>query len=145
MVDQDILLAKIVSIRKSLDRIQQTTGCKPESLENQDVQDIFVLNLQRAVQAAIDLAAHLIADEKLGLPANLKESFAFLETAQIIDSSLCQRLQAMVGFRNIAVHDYQQLDLNILQAILKHHLGGLEAFTHRIVQRAIGLLEPVPE
>jgi len=64
MLNHDILLAKIAAIRKHLDRIRTTTRNELESLENLDVQDIFVLHLQRAVQAAIDLAAHLVADVK---------------------------------------------------------------------------------
>ncbi len=135
MVDRDILLAKIASIRKSLDRIRKVTGGASESLNDQDVQDIFVLNLQRAVQAAIDLAAHLVADEKIGLPANLKENFTLLESRQIIDAPLSKRLQAMVGFRNIAVHDYQQLNLTILKSILQHRLGDLDAFVQVATQR----------
>ena len=135
MVDRDILLAKIASIRKCLDRIRQVTHGASESLDSQDVQDIFVLNLQRAVQTVIELAAHLIADEKLGLPANLKESFALLESAQIIEAPLSARLQAMVGFRNIAVHNYQQLDLAILKSILQHRLPDLDEFVHAVTQR----------
>ena len=135
MVDRDILLAKIASIRKCLDRIRQVTHGASESLDSQDVQDIFVLNLQRAVQTVIELAAHLIADEKLGLPANLKESFALLESAQIIEAPLSARLQDMVGFRNIAVHNYQQLDLAILKSILQHRLPDLDEFVHAVTHR----------
>ena len=135
MVDRDILLAKIASIRKCLERIRTVTGRVSESLNDPDIQDIFVLNLQRAVQAAIDLAAHQVADEKIGLPTNLKENFALLESRQIIDAQLSKRLQAMVGFRNIAVHDYQQLDLIILKSILEHRLGDLNEFVQVITKR----------
>ena len=135
MVDRDILLAKIASIRKSLERIRAVTGGTSESLNDLDIQDIFVLNLQRAVQATIDLAAHLVADEKIGLPTNLKENFSLLESRQIIDPSLSRRLQAMVGFRNIAVHDYQQLDLTILKSILEHRLGDLDEFIQVLTKR----------
>ena len=135
MFDRDILLAKIASIRKSLERIRAVTGGTSESLNDLDIQDIFVLNLQRAVQATIDLAAHLVADEKIGLPTNLKENFSLLESRQIIDPSLSRRLQAMVGFRNIAVHDYQQLDLTILKSILEHRLGDLDEFIQVLTKR----------
>jgi uncharacterized protein YutE (UPF0331/DUF86 family) len=135
MVDRDILLAKIASIRKCLERIRTVTSGTSESLDDPNIQDIFVLNLQRAVQAAIDLAAHLVADEKIGLPTNLKENFALLESRQMIDASLSRRLQAMVGFRNIAVHDYQQLDLVILKSILEHRLGDLDEFVQVITKR----------
>ena len=109
--------------------------CNLRVLDDPDIQDIFDLNLQRAVQATVDLAAHLVADEKIGLPTNLKENFALLESRQIVESSLSRRLQAMVGFRNIAVHDYQQLDLVILKSILEHRLGDLEEFVQVITTR----------
>lgn len=131
MVDQDILLAKIASIRKCLDRIRNVTGGVPESLDHQDTQDIFVLNLQRAVQAAIDL----VADLKLGLPETLKENFALLETSQILDAALSARLQAMAGFRNIAVHNYQQLNVAILKSILAHRISDLEHFVQAVSER----------
>jgi uncharacterized protein YutE (UPF0331/DUF86 family) len=134
MVDHDILLAKIAAIRKHVGRIRTTTRSKPESLDDLDVQDIYVLNLQRAVQAAIDLAAHMVADERLGLPNSLKENFVLLETARIIEPSLSRGLQAMVGFRNIAVHDYEQLDLGVLKSILEHHLIDLEEFSRKVAQ-----------
>ena len=135
MVDRDILLAKIASIRKCLERIRKVTRGDSQSLNDPDVQDIFVLNLQRAVQATIDLAAHLVADEKIGLPTNLKENFTLLESRQIIDAPLSRCLQAIVGFRNIAVHDYQQLDLVILKSILERRLGDLDEFVQVITKR----------
>ena len=134
MVDRDILLAKISSIQKCLYRIREVTNGAPETLNNPDIEDIFVLNLQRAVQAAIDLAAHLVADEKIGLPASLKESFTLLESRQIIDAQLSKHLQSIVGFRNIAVHEYQQLDLTILKSILEHRLADLDKFIQAVSQ-----------
>jgi uncharacterized protein YutE (UPF0331/DUF86 family) len=93
------------------------------------------LNLQRAVQAAIDLAAHLVSDLKLGLPETLKENFALLETSQIVDAALSARLQAMAGFRNIAVHNYQQLNVAILKSILAHRISDLEHFVQAVSER----------
>lgn len=94
MVDQDILLAKIASIQKCLERIRRVTGGNCDSLDDPDVQDIFVLNLQRAVQAAIDLAAHQVADEKIGLPGLT----AFL-SAKPQDSC---NLESPAGFQSLA-------------------------------------------
>lgn len=128
MVDRDIVFEKTKQIQNCLRRIQEVTGGDPKSLNDIDHQDIFVLNLQRAVQAAIDLAAHVIADEGLGLPSELKENFVILEKNKIISADLSDKLQRMVGFRNIAVHDYQSIDVDILKQVLTAHLGDLEAF-----------------
>ncbi len=128
MVDRDVVLEKTGQIQNCIKRIHQKTAGKGESLEDMDTQDIFVLNLQRAVQTCIDLAAHIVSDEGLGLPDDLRANFILLEKAGIIDTSLSLALQKMVGFRNIAVHEYSLIDIDILKSILMHHLADLECF-----------------
>lgn len=110
----------------------------PHVLDDQDREDIAVLNLQRATQAAIDLA---IAAEELELPATLRESFDRLEASAELSPELAARMRAMVGFRDIAVHDYQAVNRTILKAILDRHLGDLRAFAAYALERA-GLVGP---
>lgn len=132
----DILLAKLGSIERSLQRIRQVTQGDPQRIDDIDVQDIVVLNLQRAIQAAIDLAAWVISERHLGLPDTLKAHFTLLREQGVISPELCRKLEAMVGFRNIAVHQYQQLDPDVIKDILRHHLTDLEAFADSIRKAA---------
>lgn len=135
MVDKDIVFEKVKNIQDCLKRIQDKTRGGAASLKDIDVQDIFVLNLQRAVQATIDLAAHVVSDEGLGLPNELRENFILLEKACILSPELSVKLQRMVGFRNIAVHDYAEIDIHVLQAILeKGELKDLEDFYSAILK-----------
>lgn len=87
-----------------------------------------MLNLQRAIQLTIDIAFHIIAEDKLRLPENLKDSFRILKDNKIIPSELAMKMEKMVGFRNIAVLDYQSINPIILQKIIDHHLGDIENF-----------------
>lgn len=128
MPDRDVILAKTASVQRCLKRIRDVTGLDPARLDDLDAQDIFVLNLQRAVQSAIDLATHIVASEGLGLSDTVKGNFVLLENAGIIRKTLSRRMQAMAGFRNIAIHDYQGLDVGILKSILSKHLKDLEDF-----------------
>jgi uncharacterized protein YutE (UPF0331/DUF86 family) len=128
MPDRDVVLAKVAAIQKGPRRIKEVTGLFPERLDDLDVQDIFVLNLQRAIQSAIDLAAHIVASEGLGISDTIRGHFVLLENAKVINKALSQKMQSMVGFRNIAIHDYQNLDIEILKAILSKHLQDLEQF-----------------
>jgi len=128
MPDKDVVLAKVATIQKCLKRIKETTDLNPESLDDIDKQDIFILNLQRAIQAAIDLATHIIASEGLGLSDTIKDNFKLLKNAGIINERLAHRMESMVGFRNIAVHDYQVIDMDILKSILTKHLKDIEDF-----------------
>lgn len=133
MIDADVVFAKVGNIQRCLRRIKDVTALDPMSLADIDVQDIFVLNLQRAIQSAIDLAAHAVSEGDLGLPAVLKENFSLLKDAKVLEPGLADRMVRMVGFSNIAVHDYQNLDIEILKSILIHHLVDLEDFCQAIL------------
>lgn len=128
MVDRDIAFAKISSIQRCLKRIKEVTQGKPESLDNLDVQEIVTLNLQRAIQGAIDLAAHVVADEGWGVPQELRENFDLLSKQDVLTDRLTNRLRKMVGFRNIAVHEYETINIDILKSILRHNLKDIEEF-----------------
>lgn len=97
-----------------------------------DAEDIFVLNLQRAIQASLDMAHAVISQNDYALPNSYKMSFEVLHGNGWIDHDTCVRLQKMVGFRNIAVHDYQEIDSGILKSILTKHLVDFERFYKQI-------------
>lgn len=128
MPDRDVVLAKVATIQRCLKRIKETTDLDPDSLDDIDKQDIFILNLQRAVQAAIDLATHIIASEGLGLSDTIKDNFKLLKSAGIINEELTGRMESMAGFRNIAIHDYKAIDIDILKSILIKHLKDIEDY-----------------
>ena len=128
MPDRDVVIAKAAAIQRCLKRIKETTGLNRNSLEDMDKQDIFVLNLQRAVQAAIDLATHIVASEGLGLSDTIRDNFKLLNNTGIINEDLTRKMESMVGFRNIAIHDYQAIDKDILKSILSNNLKDLEEF-----------------
>ncbi len=128
MPDKDVVLAKVATIQRCLARIRDVTSLDPARLDDIDAQDIFILNLQRAIQAALDLAAHVVASERLGLPERSRESFALLMRAGVVDAETVTKMEKMTGFRNIAVHDYQPLDPEILKSVLVHRLKDLEDF-----------------
>jgi len=134
MPDRDVVLAKVATIRKCLDRIREVTDLDPGKLEDINRQDIFVLNLQRAVQACIDLASHAVAAEALGLPEKVRDNFSILREKGVVDPELASKMEKMTGFRNIAVFNYQALDLDILKSILSNNLKDLEDFSSALLQ-----------
>ena len=95
-----------------------------------------MLNLQRACEAAIDLAMHMVRVRRLGLPQESREAFTLLEQAGLLDAKTAERMRAMVGFRNVAVHNYQALSLPILRAILEKHLDDFRTFAATLLRGA---------
>lgn len=135
MIDKDVVYAKINNIQNCLKRIYDTTKVDTSGLlEDLNVQDIVVLNLQRAIQAVIDLAAHVVASARLGIPDSQKSLFTLLQKEGILSQSLTQAMQKMVGFRNIAVHEYSKIDPHILEKIITEHLSELEAFYSAVLE-----------
>lgn len=134
MIDRDVILEKVNSIQNCLQRIHNTVGNDTGRLEDIDVQDIVVLNIQRAVQLTIDIAFHILSEKNWGLPKTLKDAFYLLQKNGAISSDLEKRLAKMVGFRNIAVHDYRMIDSNILGSIVTKHLTDLEEFISVILK-----------
>lgn len=129
----DVAAGKVRNIRDCVARLRAVDPGTLEGIErDQLVQESLVLNVQRACQAAIDLATHFVQVARLGPPDDSRDAFRRLETTGRLAPSLSARLQAMVGFRNIAVHRYHALDLRILRSILDERLDDLLAFAEQI-------------
>jgi uncharacterized protein YutE (UPF0331/DUF86 family) len=129
----DVILNKISIIERCLKRINEEYDNTPINLENFTKQDSIILNIQRACEAAIDLGMHVVAEKKLGIPQTSLETFDLLQQNNIITMELCKGLKAMVGFRNIAVHDYQEVNLEIVQKIIESHLIDFKIYTEQIL------------
>jgi uncharacterized protein YutE (UPF0331/DUF86 family) len=132
----DVRLNKAAIIQRCIARIREVYADEPRHLtDDLTRQDSILLNLQRATEAAIDLAMHGVRAARLGVPQDSREAFELLAKAGLLDAEHATRLQRMVGFRSIAVHEYQALNLAIVQAIIEEHLGDLERFSEAEARR----------
>jgi uncharacterized protein YutE (UPF0331/DUF86 family) len=141
MAEPDVVVAKVAALERSLTRIEEVTAGRASYPRPLDAEELIVLHLQRAAQAAIDLAGHVVATEGFGLPATLAETFTLLEQNGIVDPALAVNLRRMVGFRNIAVHQYETIAPAVVEAIVARHLQDLRQFADLILQR-FGLNPP---
>jgi uncharacterized protein YutE (UPF0331/DUF86 family) len=130
MVD-DIVINKKEVIERCIKRIEEVYEGDPDNLLDFTKQDSIILNIQRAIEACLDLAMHKISVEKLGVPQNGRDAFEILLKNGYIDETILQKMKSMIGFRNLAVHDYQKLNLEVLQSILEKHLYDFEDFSSR--------------
>ncbi len=131
----DVLLNKAAAIERAVRRALDEYAGDPANLRsNLTRQDAIVLNLQRACESSIDAAMHLVRIHRLGVPQETRDAFDLLERAGHLDAVLASRLKKMVGFRNIAVHDYQKLNLDIVQRILDEHVEDFRAFSRLLLR-----------
>ncbi|MEY9870358.1 uncharacterized protein YutE (UPF0331/DUF86 family) [Peribacillus sp. B2I2] len=117
----DVILNKISVIERCMKRVRDVYANDAGSLKDFTKQDSIIINIQRACEASIELAMHIVAEQRLGLPQTSRDAFDMLHTALIIDENTAKRLKVMVGFRNMAVHDYQPVNEN--------HLGDFIDYT----------------
>lgn len=131
----DVLIAKQQSLERCLARVRHAWE-QPSTLpfeRDYDRQDIIALNLQRACEQALDMANHVVAARKLGWPRTSAESFDLLERAGLVTAALAGQMKAMVGLRNVVVHQYQDLDLEIVTSVVQEHLDDLSDFARTMV------------
>lgn len=125
---KDLVYNKAASIEKFINRVKEVYDNNYDNLENYIKLDSIILNIQRASESSIDLAMHIVADEKLGIPQNSWDAFDILESNNILDKELANKMKAMVGFRNIALHDYESINIKVVQIIIEEHLYDFEEY-----------------
>lgn len=130
----DVIINKIEIIKRCVKRIEEEYANTPSNLENYTKQDSIILNLQRMCETTLDLGFHYIKIKKLEIPQTSKQIFEVLEKNGVIDKKTSVNMQGMVGFRNIAVHDYQSLNIEILQKIIEKHLGDSLIIAKKILE-----------
>ena len=112
MVDKDLILAKASSVKRHLKRIEEKTNIDIQAFLNDiDLQESILFNLQIAIQNCIDIAAHIISDEGLGVPGSTSEMFYLLEENGYLDNIIAEKMIKANGFRNLIVHEYEKISL----------------------------------
>ena len=113
---------------------EEYRGHEAELATNYTQQDSIILNIQRACQAALDMANYVIRLKKLGIPQNARESFQLLGDNGLVSAPLTGSMKKMVGFRNIAVHEYQKLNIDILKSVIENHINDINGFAEDVMR-----------
>lgn len=138
-MDRDLIAQKLESLRHCVERVRQRTPVTAAALAyDPDAQDILALNLTRAVQLCVDIGAHLIAAQDKPAPDTMGQIFDTLSDMGTISADLAARMKKSVGFRNIAVHNYEAIDWAITHAVATRHLDDFAAFA-TVVAKAAGI------
>ena len=134
-MDRAVIDRKLESLRRCLDRIQSKLPLTAERIRaDYDLQDIISINLKRAVQACIDMAAHVISEKTAPPPSTMGEGFGRLAELNVISVTVAERMQKAVAFRNILVHNYTEVNWNIVLSLITHNLLDFQQFAQAIDQ-----------
>jgi len=136
LVDRDLVLAKAGSVKKHLRRIIAKRNTDLESfLKDIDRQESILFNLQMAIQNSIDIAAHIISDEGLGVPGSANEMFYLLEENGYLGGELTEKMVKAVGFRNLIVHEYGKIELEQVFQISQKDIKDLSDYLAAIFKK----------
>jgi uncharacterized protein YutE (UPF0331/DUF86 family) len=129
----DVIIQQIASLQRCVSRAREEYQADPDGFAtNFTRQDAALLNVLRACETAIDLANHVIRVYKLGVPTSSADSFRVLCVAGVIDARLSERMRKMVGFRNTVIHQYTEVEIEIVRAVIVSELDELLLFGDRI-------------
>lgn len=133
-MDNDVIYNKINIIERCLIRIKEVYDNNPQNLEDYTKQDSIILNIQRAVEACIDISMYIVSKRKLGIPQNSRDAFEVMHDNSLLSHKLLKNIKGMIGFRNIAVHNYQKLNLKVIEQVIENHLVDFEEFISEIIK-----------
>jgi uncharacterized protein YutE (UPF0331/DUF86 family) len=133
-MEHNVILNKIETIERCIKRINEVYAENFENLMDYTKQDSIILNIERACQASIDIAMIIVSEKKLGIPQNSRDAFEVLYENKIIDEKMLKKLKAMVGFRNIAVHNYKAINIEVVKEIIERHLEDFTSFTEKVIR-----------
>lgn len=128
MENRAVIINKYEILSRCINRIYEEYEENPENLEDYRRLDCIVLNLQRACEVVIDVAMYIVSSRKLGTPQTKREAIEILYKNNIISSEMYNNIKNMIGFRNIAVHDYKKIDNEIIIDVIENHLNDLINF-----------------
>jgi uncharacterized protein YutE (UPF0331/DUF86 family) len=137
----DALAQKAARIERSVGRAREEFLAATNFLTDYSRQDAAILNIQRAWELAIDMGNMVVSHEGWGLPASAREVFVTLHTQGVLPAELSKVLQNMVGFRNLAVHDYDAIDMSIVVKIVQSELSHVLVFAGLILNRYENLIK----
>ena len=136
MVDTDLILAKAGSIKKHLNRVFEKRETDLRTfLKDIDRQESILFNIQMAVQNCIDIAAHIISDQGLGVPGSTNEMFYLLEENGYLDNEITEKMVKAVGLRNLIVHDYSKIDLDQIFEVAQKDITDLNEYLKSIFKK----------
>lgn len=136
MIDKDLIMAKAGKVDGHLRRIKAKRSVKLEEfLGDLDIQESILFNLQMAVQNCIDIAAHVISDDELGVAGSTNEMFYMLQENGYLTPELTEKMVAAVGFRSLVTHEYGKIDLTKVYQIAHKDVDDLEEYLRAIFRK----------
>ena len=134
MVDKTLILRKLADLEEYLGQVKEYTSITADRYSKDwKAQRVVERTLQMMIETCADVAGHIISDKGYRVPATYADTFRVLYENGILNKDLFETMEKMAKFRNIVVHQYEEIDAEIVVLILKKYLGDFERFKEAIL------------
>jgi uncharacterized protein YutE (UPF0331/DUF86 family) len=134
MTDAELVAKKLALIETYVAELERLA--RPDQIASDVRERRFVEHtLQIAIQAALDVASHIVSDSRLGEPRTQQALFDLLADAGWLTRDLAAAMRRAAGFRNVVVHGYSAVDPEVVRDVVEHHLVDLLGFASAIRSR----------
>ena len=134
MVDKALLLRKLAELENNLEQIREYSNITIEQYSSDwKIQRIIERTLQIMIETCVDISGHIISDKGYRIPKSYADTFRILYEENILEKELFEIMEKMAKFRNIVVHNYDEVDASIVVNILNGHLGDFLTYKNAII------------
>ncbi len=137
LLDKTLVEKKLNLLKHEINKIENMDITLEHILEDEDVQDMLDRRMERAIESCIDVSTHLAAGLELPRQEYAADIFLLLGKKKIISPEVAEKFTGVVGFRNILVHEYADIDYKLAYSNLADKLEDLKQFAREV----LGFLE----
>jgi len=127
--------SKLKKLEKNVNKLKEHSDIKQEKLENNE---LFMAGVERkfhiAIENVIDISSMIISYEEMDSPENYRETITRLTEKDILDEEFAERFQNAASFRNILVHQYEEIEIEKLHEYLTENLSDFDIFAKNIAK-----------
>ena len=134
MVDETLMLRKLTQLEEYVCQIEEYRPITLEQYRSDwKQQRIIERTLQMMIETCVDIAGHIISDNKFRIPDSYADSFRVLSDNKVITVDLCRTMEQISKFRNVIVHHYDRVDAEIVIGILRKRINDFNRYRDAIV------------
>lgn len=134
LIDKTIVEKKLDHLKHEVHKIENMDFTMEQVLEDEDIQDLIDRRMEKAIESCIDIATHLAAGLELPRQEHASDIFLLLGKNNIFSKKLAEKFTGVIGFRNILVHEYADIDYRLAYSNLDEKLKDLKEFAREVLE-----------
>jgi len=133
IVDKDYIKQKIALALKHLEKLEKTSFTKEQLANDMDIYPKVYFLYQNVIERCLGIASYICQTQNLPVATTARDTFVQLADKNIIDKDTARRLSGAYGFRNMLIHDYDEVNVDQIYADHEHNLMNTREFLKQVM------------